>query len=57
MPTTPETLDALIEEVIIKPDDIESLLLDDEDDDIIALLKENTKISIFDSEFLLEGEM
>lgn len=57
MPTTPETLDALFEEVIIKPDDIESLLLDDEDDDIIALLKENTKISIFDSEFLLEGEM
>ena len=50
------TLDELFESSILKEDDIENVLDDDNEDNVISHLEENRKISIFDSEFVLEGE-
>ena len=50
------TLDELFESVLLKEDDIENVLADDDDDEMFGYLEENRKISIFDSEYILEGE-
>ncbi len=50
------TLDELFESVLFKDDDINNVLDDDMEDEIFAYLEENRKISIFDSDFILEGE-
>lgn len=52
----PNTLDELFESVLLKEDDIDGLMTDDLEDEILEHLEENRKISIFDSEFILEGE-
>lgn len=57
MKTTPKTLEALFEEAILKDDDIENAIENDLEDELLNHLEENRKISIFDSEFVMEGEM
>lgn len=59
MKITPTTLDALFEEAILKDDDIEEVLEDDLDDELLDSLEEDRieNLSIFDEEYLLEGEM
>lgn len=57
MSETPETLDSLFEESLLKDDDVQSVVDDDLNDSLLEQLEENRKISIFDSEFVLEGEM
>lgn len=54
-----QTLDELFESVLLKEDDIENVLDDDMEDDYLDALEENRKenLSIFDSEYVLEGEM
>lgn len=54
-----ETLDDLFESVLLKEDDIENALDDDLEDLYLDALEENRKenLSIFDSEYVLEGEM
>ena len=55
----PETVDALFESVLLESSDVDSALDDDMEDKILDYLEEDRKenLSIFDSEFLLEGEM
>lgn len=52
----PNMLDELFESAILNEDDIQNVVSDDDEDDILGYLEENRKISIFDSEFVLEGE-
>lgn len=54
-----ETLDELFESVLLNENDVEDVLDDDMEDMYLDTLEENRKenISIFDSEYLLEGEM
>lgn len=54
-----ETLDDLFESVLLKEDDIENALDDDLEDLYLDTLEEDRKenLSIFDSEYVLEGEM
>lgn len=54
-----ETLDELFESVLLNESDVEDVLDDDMEDMYLDTLEENRKenISIFDSEYLLEGEM
>lgn len=52
----PNTLDELFETALLNEDDIENVVADDDEDDVLGYLEENRKISIFDSEFILEGE-
>ena len=52
-----DTLDDLFESVLIKEDDVESVVADDDEDNLLGYLEENRKISIFDSEYVLEGEL
>ena len=54
-----ETLDELFESVLLNENDVEDVLDDDMEDMYLYTLEENRKenISIFDSEYLLEGEM
>ena len=53
------TLDELCESTLLTGNDVEDVLDDDEEDMYLDTLEENRKenISIFDSEYLLEGEM
>lgn len=57
MSKTPETLDELFESATPKNDDVENAIEDDFEDFVRDHLEENRKISIFDSEYVLEGEM
>ena len=59
MKTTPETLEALFEEAILHDDDIEEVIEDDLEDELLDSLEDSRKenLSIFDDEYLLEGEM
>lgn len=50
------TLDELFESSIPNDDDVNNVIDDDIEDDLLGYLEENRKISIFDSEFILEGE-
>ena len=50
-------LDALFEEALLEDDSVQNAVEDDIDDETIAHLEENRKISIFDAEYLMEGEM
>lgn len=50
------TLDELFESVLLKEDDVEALIAEDVEDELLSHLEENRKISIFDAEFVLEGE-
>ena len=54
-----ETLDELFESVLLNESDVEDVLDDDMEDMYLDTLEENRKenISIFDSEYLLEGEL
>lgn len=52
----PNTLDELFESAILNEDDIQNVMADDDEDNILGYLEENRKISIFDSEYELEGE-
>lgn len=52
----PNTLDELFESVLISEDEVTSVIDDDNEDKILEHLEENRKISIFDSEYILEGE-
>lgn len=49
-------LDELFGSAILKEDDVDNVIADDDDDNLLGYLEENRKISIFDSEFILEGE-
>lgn len=53
------TLENLFESALLKEDDVENVLDDDLDDILIDTLEESRKenLSIFDSEYVLEGEM
>lgn len=51
-----ETLDELFESVLLKEDDIQNIVFDEYEDNIFGYLEENRKISIFDSDYILEGE-
>lgn len=57
MPKTPETVDELFENALTEKDDIDNAIDDDFEDFVLNHLEENRKISIFDSEYLLEGEI
>lgn len=57
MHNTPATVDALFEESLLKEDDVENAIEDDLEDDLLGFLESTRHISIFDSEFVLEGEM
>lgn len=57
MSKTPETLESLFEEALLSEDDVNNAIDDDLEDLLIDHLEENRKISIFDQEYLLEGEM
>lgn len=57
MGKTPETVEALFEESLLVENDIDNAVEDDMEDDLLDHLEENRKISIFDQEYLLEGEM
>lgn len=57
MPKTPETVDELFESVLAEKDDVDNAIDDDFEDFVLNHLEENRKISIFDSEYLLEGEI
>lgn len=57
MPKTPETVDELFESVLTEKDDVDNAIDDDFEDFVLNHLEENRKISIFDSEYLLEGEI
>lgn len=57
MPKTPETVDELFENALTEADDIDNAIDDDFEDFVLNHLEENRKISIFDSEYLLEGEI
>lgn len=57
MPKTPETVDELFESALTEKDDIDNAIDDDFEDFVLNHLEENRKISIFDSEYLLEGEI
>lgn len=50
------TLDDLFESALLREDDIVNVVADDDEDNVLGYLEENRKISIFDSEFVLEGE-
>ena len=52
-----DTLDDLFESAILNEDDVMNVVADDDEDNILGYLEENRKISIFDSEFVLEGEL
>lgn len=51
-----ETLDELFESVLLQEDDIQNIMSDEDEDNILGYLEENRKISIFDSDYILEGE-
>lgn len=53
---TLNTLDDLFESALIQSSDIDNVVSDDIEDEVLGYLEENRKISIFDSEFILEGE-
>lgn len=57
MPKTPETVDELFESALTEKDDVDNAIDDDFEDFVLNHLEENRKISIFDSEYLLEGEI
>lgn len=57
MPKTPETVDELFENALTEADDVDNAIDDDFEDFVLNHLEENRKISIFDSEYLLEGEI
>lgn len=50
------TLEELFESAIPKEDDVSNVVADDDEDNLLGYLEENRKISIFDSEYILEGE-
>ena len=52
----PNTLDELFESVLLKEDDIQRLVAEEYEDDLLGYLEENRKISIFDNDYILEGE-
>lgn len=57
MSKTPENIDALFDSAILKEDSVDNAVDDDLEDYLLEKLEENRKISIFDTEYLLEGEM
>lgn len=57
MSKTPENIDALFDSAILKEDSVDNAVDDDLEDFVLDHLEENRKISIFDTEYLLEGEM
>lgn len=58
MKKTPvKTVEKLFSISTPKSDDVENAVEDDFEDFVLNHLEENRKISIFDSEYLLEGEM
>jgi len=52
-------LDKLFKSAILEDSDVDSVVADDLEDELFDLqgLEESRKISIFDSEFVLEGEV
>lgn len=50
------SLNKLFESAILMEDDISNVIYDDNMDNVLIQLEENRKISIFDAEFVLEGE-
>lgn len=55
--SAPETIESLFESALLQEDDVDNVVDDDLEDIVIDHLEENRKISIFDNEYLLEGEM
>lgn len=55
--SAPETIESLFESALLQEDDVDNAVDDDLEDMVIDHLEENRKISIFDNEYLLEGEM
>lgn len=55
--SAPETIESLFESALLQEDDVDNVVDDDLEDMVIDHLEENRKISIFDNEYLLEGEM
>lgn len=55
--SAPETIESLFESALLQEDDVDNVVDDDLEDLVIDHLEENRKISIFDNEYLLEGEM
>lgn len=49
-------LDQLFDSVLLHEADIQNVISDDDDDNLFGYLEENRKISIFDSDYILEGE-
>lgn len=50
------TLDDLFESVLLKEDDVQNVVSDDDEDNLLGYLEDHRHISIFDSEYVLEGE-
>ena len=51
------TLEELFESATPTEDDVQAVIADDNEDELLDYFEENRKISIFDSEYVLEGEM
>lgn len=51
-----KTVDELFESVLFNNDEVQDVLSEEAEDCLLEHLEENRKISIFDSEFILEGE-
>ena len=56
MKKTPETVEALFEEALLEDDSVDNAVEDDMEDELLIHLEENREVSIFSSEYLLEGE-
>lgn len=52
-----DTLDDLFESVLLEEDDIINVIADDDENMLLEHLESTRKISIFDSEYVLEGEL
>ena len=50
------TIDKLFQSALLEDSDVVNALDNDTEDDLFELLEESRKISIFDSEFILEGD-
>lgn len=50
------TLDKLFQSALLDESDIGNVFDDDMEDELLEHFEQNRKVSIFDSEFILEGE-
>lgn len=51
-----ETVDDLFNEALLLEDDVNSVIDDDNEDQLLGYMESTRKISIFDSDYVMEGE-